>query len=251
MTLFVGGNMNRDQDFVGIHWHADPDIKVEYQAADQKRTRIARVRVTRPDGTQKLYTSGSETDVAVNGTWRTMDCSDCHNRVAHQRQTAEEAVDALILTARVPGGLPEVKQAALASIQQPYATLTEARSGIRENLRRYYADHHPGLGAADLAAIPPLAELLFTQAYSPNVSPELKVDWETYPDHLGHQNGAGCFRCHAGEHVAADGEMINPDCGYCHSVLLDGVRESQIDTQLRNVIFAREEADGGAPGSGD
>jgi hypothetical protein len=29
----------------------------------------------------------------------------------------------------------------------------------------------------------------------------------------------GCFRCHGGEHVSDEGEMISMDCTTCHSIL--------------------------------
>jgi PAS domain S-box-containing protein len=239
VTLHVGGKLDHNRAFVGIHWHADPNVKIEYQAVDRKRSQIARVRVTREDGKQTLFFSNINTAAAADAQWRTMDCSDCHNRVAHRRQTPEQTVDNLILSGALNGSLPEVKKAALASIQTTYKTLSVAKSGILNNLQHYYAVHHPMLVAKDQEAITSLADILFSQAYAPHVSPELGVYWDTYPDHIGHVNGSGCFRCHDGEHVTPDGNAIRQDCDDCHSILLDGVHESKIDTQLRDVILTR------------
>jgi hypothetical protein len=49
-----------------------------------------------------------------------------------------------------------------------------------------------------------------------NVFPELGVDWGTYPNNIGHTDSAGCFRCHNGDHVAADGRKITNNCFVCH-----------------------------------
>jgi hypothetical protein len=32
--------------------------------------------------------------------------------------------------------------------------------------------------------------------YSRNVFPEMKVTWGAYPNHIGHTDFTGCFRCH-------------------------------------------------------
>ena len=57
------------------------------------------------------------------------------------------------------------------------------------------------------------------EMYKANFFPEFKVDWRTYPSHLGHMESAGCFRCHDGLHVADDGRRITSDCNTCHTFL--------------------------------
>jgi hypothetical protein len=32
----------------------------------------------------------------------------------------------------------------------------------------------------------------------------------------------GCFRCHDGKHVSADGKRISKDCNSCHTILYQG-----------------------------
>ena len=46
--------------------------------------------------------------------------------------------------------------------------------------------------------------------------PEMKTDWTTHPDNVGHYYSIGCFRCHDGSHTAKDGSTINSDCEFCH-----------------------------------
>jgi hypothetical protein len=42
------------------------------------------------------------------------------------------------------------------------------------------------------------------------------VTWGTYPNHIGHVDSPGCFRCHTDEHKAKDGSVIRQDCELCH-----------------------------------
>jgi ribosomal protein S27E len=49
--------------------------------------------------------------------------------------------------------------------------------------------------------------------------PEMKVDWRVHPNNIGHFYSAGCFRCHDGNHVSAEGKVISKDCNICHTVL--------------------------------
>jgi hypothetical protein len=55
--------------------------------------------------------------------------------------------------------------------------------------------------------------------YLNNVFPDMKLTWGTYPNNLGHTDFPGCFRCHDGDHVSADGRSIPNDCSTCHDLL--------------------------------
>ena len=47
----------------------------------------------------------------------------------------------------------------------------------------------------------------------------MKLNWQTHPNNLGHYYFNGCFRCHDGQHVSADGKVISKDCNQCHTVM--------------------------------
>jgi hypothetical protein len=51
--------------------------------------------------------------------------------------------------------------------------------------------------------------------------PEMKTDWQTHPNNIGHLYFSGCFRCHDGEHVSNTGKVIRNDCNICHTVIYD------------------------------
>ena len=58
--------------------------------------------------------------------------------------------------------------------------------------------------------------------------PEMKTNWETHPNNIGHLYSSGCFRCHDGEHVSNTGKVISNDCNICHTVLSDSARPSTV-----------------------
>jgi hypothetical protein len=49
----------------------------------------------------------------------------------------------------------------------------------------------------------------------------MRVKWNTYPNHIGHQESPGCFRCHDNKHKTDDGEKIGKKCSTCHNVVAD------------------------------
>ncbi len=50
----------------------------------------------------------------------------------------------------------------------------------------------------------------------------METSWETHPNHIGHEDSPGCFRCHDEELSTADGEhVISMDCETCHAFLVE------------------------------
>ena len=49
----------------------------------------------------------------------------------------------------------------------------------------------------------------------------MNVTWGTYPNHIGHTESPGCWRCHDDAHATKDGHTIPQDCDTCHSLLAE------------------------------
>ena len=133
-----------------------------------------------------------------------MDCIDCHNRPSHVYRLPEDEVDAALAEGRISRTLPYVRREAIRVLRNPYTTLEEAREGIALQLAAFYEAQDPAFASAQRPAIEQAATEL-TRLWSYNVFPEMKVDWGTYPNHIGHEMSDGCFRCHNDEHQTADG----------------------------------------------
>jgi hypothetical protein len=147
-----------------------------------------------------------------------MDCIDCHNRPTHRYHPPQKQVNLALAQGRMDGGLPGLKGAAVAALEETWPSAEAAHAGIETALRGFYRENHPDLAASRDDAI--AAAIGETQRiYASNYFAEMKVSWRAFPDNLGHLWTPGCFRCHDGNHVSEDGSVISRDCGVCHTLL--------------------------------
>ncbi len=47
---------------------------------------------------------------------------------------------------------------------------------------------------------------------------EKGLTWQSFPNHSGHKDSPGCFRCHNGKHLNDKGESIRLQCTLCHDL---------------------------------
>jgi len=214
----------------GIHRHMALSGKIEYIATDEKLQEIPWVTWTDHTGTDHIYRSDGmpSSDPPPAGERRTIDCMDCHNRPAHEFRSPQESVDLAISNGRIDPTLPYVKREAVATLLPPHLATEEAHARIGESLSRFYRDNYPDLWESRRASIYQAIDTT-REIYSGNVFSEMRVNWTTYPDNIGHLNSAGCFRCHDNRHVNQNGEKISDSCESCHTFLIssrDGEEES-------------------------
>jgi len=217
LLLNVGGGDPSNGPVGGIHWHMNLAHKIEYIVTDEQLLSIPWVRTTDAQGVTE-YRDPNFKDDPSNYQIRRMDCIDCHSRPAHKLHTPNEAADLALLTGRLDPKTPWVKSKVVAALVKPYSTKAEAEQGIANSLREAYPD--------PAQANPIINEV--QAIYRQNFFPEVKVDWRTYPDFVGHKNWNGCFRCHDGKHLTADGKMSikASDCKSCHLILAQGSGEA-------------------------
>ena len=226
LMLKIGGLPARSDRPRGIHWHVFPENLVEYQAADKGRSVIPRVRVRPSSGPVREYVkaSSSASDAGkpaeASGEWHRMDCVDCHNRPAHTFQLPARAVDAVLAEGLLDKSLPWIKKNALEVLTRTYAD----RSSAMNEIPRLIAELYPGGPSGPVRE----AGKVLVEIYSRNVYPEMRIGWGTYPNHIGHTDFPGCFRCHDGAHTTADGGVITNDCSACHTLLAMKRSMSQI-----------------------
>ncbi len=214
VLLMRTGGVRKDGENVGIHWHTNPDVEVDYIATDERREKIAWVRVRDRDGTERVYTAeGVDPENPPEGERRRMDCNDCHNRAAHAFERPELAVDEAISAGLISRRLPFIKKFAVEALTGEY-TRDDAEDGIRQAmLDKYNAD---GMLDADSRPLLEPAVQELAKIWKRNVYPDRKLFWNTYPDFKTH---AGCFRCHEDKEEPRTGVQIPTKCDTCHSVL--------------------------------
>lgn len=195
------------------HWHARPDVRVEYISSAADPAVVTYVKASVAGGAPTEY-FGPDVKNMPSGTLRPMDCTDCHSRPAHAfSATAERAVDRAIGAGEISRTLPFVRQEIVAALKAEYATEAAALPAIAQRLTQFYASRDPAL-APEVARAAAAAQRL----YRTNVFPEMKVTWGTYVPQLGHVDAPGCFRCHDSERKSVTGKVISQDCELCHKV---------------------------------
>jgi hypothetical protein len=214
LTVHVGGGSATLGVGTGIHWHMNLDNVVEYVTTDAKRETIPYVRLRDRNGTVREYVvDGTTPEKLAAGERRRMDCMDCHNRPAHTFAfTPERAVNDAMAQGRIPRDLPFVRREALAAVTEEYP---DRRAGL-ERIAARLRDHYRTQSSVDSRLVE--HAIAGTQdVWARNVFPAMNVKWGTYPNHLGHIDTPGCFRCHDDEHKSKDGRVIRQDCALCHN----------------------------------
>jgi nitrate/TMAO reductase-like tetraheme cytochrome c subunit len=218
MLIKVGGGDPFAGPVGGIHWHMNISNEITFIASDRQRTTIPWIRMK--DSTGKVVefktkdTNFSNADIE-RAEKRTMDCIDCHNRPAHIYLSPNQAVDQALEAGKLNIEMPFIKAKAVEVLAKPYSTNDEAMTGIDSGIRGYYRDNYPQVVSASPDSITNSVTEL-QRIYQTYFFPEMNTNWESHPNNIGHYNAQGCFRCHDGQHFAADGRVIRNECSVCH-----------------------------------
>jgi hypothetical protein len=208
----------------GIHWHTDPNHVLRY-LADPSREKIYEIELTdRVEGSKKLFKT--EEPAPAGTEWRTMDCVDCHNRASHIYRSPQYEVDLALQEGRIDRSLPFIKREGVRILtEKEYPSHEAAREGIAAAVKAFYATNYPDLADSEAVA---RAGVALGDAYTWNNFPHMKVTWNLYPNHVGHQDSPGCFRCHDNKHKTETGEKIGKKCGTCHEIVAEEESNSEV-----------------------
>ena len=220
LLMKVGGRTW--QGSVGIHGrNLDEGQRIRYVSIDDKRQVIPVVYYTDDQGKTVEFVS-SEIQATKQqldaGEHRTMDCVDCHNRPTHAFDLPENAVNRQMSAGLISAELPYVRKKAVELLKAQYADRDSARRQIAESVNSFYHTSYPAVYNSRRALVQQAADSI-ADIYLRNIFPDMKMTWGVHPNNLGHNDAPGCFRCHDGSHVSADGRMIANDCTACHSLL--------------------------------
>ena len=220
----------------GIHWHINPDVQIEYISENEKRENITYVKYTnKTTGAVKIFRNKgnpiSDSLLAVS-TARTMDCVDCHNRPSHNYNSPTVYFDKAMLTGAISKNIPFFKKAAMCILKETFTDRDTALMKIKESITGFYKTGHAEYYASNTDLIDKSVSALQT-AFKQNTFPKMKVTYDHYPEHIGHLESDGCFRCHNDAFVAEDGSKISRDCNLCHSIVGQGKPGAMEYTSIR------------------
>jgi nitrate/TMAO reductase-like tetraheme cytochrome c subunit len=234
MLINVGGGDPSSGPVAGIHWHMNLENQITFIASDKQRQVIPWIRVQDRNGNVTEYYDRARPlspEQIAGSEKRRMDCIDCHNRPAHAYLPPDVAVDQSFSAGRLDPSLPYLKRQAVEVLNKPYATEQEAINAIASGLDAFYRTNYNQIYSQQndtiKSAIGETQRIFKTYFF-----PEMKTNWSTHPNNIGHLYSSGCFRCHDGEHVSNTGKVIRNDCNICHTVVSDSARPATVPSMV-------------------
>jgi NapC/NirT cytochrome c family, N-terminal region len=243
MLLKIGGGNSELGRAEGIHWHMNVANKIEYIYTDSIRSEIPWVKITAKDGTEKIFID-TEADFDENNyppeNLRKMDCIDCHNRPSHIYNPADKSVNLSMSLGKIDETLPYIKSVAVDALEDKYSTKDNALDSIDIAVTSFYQSNYPEIYAEKKSVIDKGIEEI-KKIYKRNYFPSMNVSWRGFPNHLSHLFDEGCFRCHDGEHVSDNGDIIRRDCNLCHTIIEQTTADGKELVSLSGIDFVHPE----------
>ena len=219
LTLHTAVGAVREKKARGIHWHIENEVS--FIALDPQRREIPWVQVKTKDGKTATYvdaTSKVTPEELQKYPPRRMECFDCHNAVGHPFPNPEDRVDEAIALGQIDRSLPSAKARALALIEAA-SKLAGKPEDLAPQIEKLVAASAPQgaltdeVRAKEKKFAEAMQKILLQSSFT---RPEL--NWKTFPNHAGHKDFPGCFRCHNGKHLNDQGEAIRLQCTLCHDL---------------------------------
>ena len=209
----------------GIHWHINKNVQVDYIATDREREEIPWVRlINKQTGDTTIYMDEEnpiDEETIAASEIRTMDCMDCHTRPSHNYRPPAFFVNEAITAGLIPRELPGIKSLAMDICAEDFSTTDSAMAYIEKTILETYESDYPEIYSENKELVEQAITGLQT-VYGQNIFPEMKTRWSAYPNHIGHLEFNGCFRCHNDGHANDEGKVISRECNLCHEISAQG-----------------------------
>jgi NapC/NirT cytochrome c family, N-terminal region len=223
----------------GIHWHINPAVKIEYISDNDKREKITYVKYTnKTTGEITIYRNNENpvSDSLISASFiRTMDCIDCHNRPSHNYNSPPVYINKVLLNGSVSKDIPFIKKVAMEVLKQTFTNRDTALMIIRDSITKFYKSDYKGYFLKNGNFIDNSIAGI-QKAFSENTFPGMKVTYDAYPEHIGHLESEGCFRCHNNNFKSESGRTITRDCNLCHSIVGQGKPGAMQITNVRGTL---------------
>lgn len=230
----------------GIHWHINPSVNIEYISDNDKRENITYVKYTNLESGEVTIYRNDDNPVSdslvAEANPRTMDCIDCHNRPSHNYNSPPVYFDKAMLTGAISKEIPYFKKAAMEILRENFSDKDTALLLIRESILNFYESEHSEYLADNKPIIESSIATIQT-AFAQNTFPYMKVSYDLYPEHIGHLETNGCFRCHNDAFKSESGRTITRDCNLCHTIVGQGEAGKMEYSNIRESLEFRHPVD--------
>lgn len=232
----------------GIHWHINPAVSIDYISENDKRENIIYVRYKNLNTGETIIYNNAEnaiTDSIVKSAeMRTMDCIDCHNRPSHKYKSPTVYFDQAMIAGRISRQIPFIKKTSMEILRETFTDKDSALMRISEGIGGFYRATYPDYYKVNNQKIDS-AVTSIKESFSLNAFPRMKVSYDVYPDHIGHLETNGCFRCHNDQFVSQNGRKITRDCNLCHTIVGQGNSGAMEYSNIRESLQFRHPVDVG------
>ncbi len=220
----------------GIHWHINPAVNIEYISENDKRESISYVKYTnKTTGEVTVYRSEKNpvSDSLISASVpRTMDCIDCHNRPSHNYKSPTVYFDKAMTSGEISKDIPFFKKVTMGILTGAFTNKDTAFLKIEDGITDYYKKDYADYYSKNTALINNSIASV-KKEFSQNNFPKMKVTYDRYPEHIGHLESDGCFRCHNGLFKADNGRVISHDCNLCHTIVGQGKEGAILYSSIR------------------
>ncbi len=230
----------------GIHWHINPAVEIEYISDDDQRENITYVKYTnKTTGEVTIYRDDDKplTDsIIAESSRRTMDCIDCHNRPSHNYNSPPVYFDKMMLTGAVSNKIPFIKKTSMDILRETFSDTDTALLKIEQHISEYYKSEYSDFYDSNKEIINSSIAAV-QSAFMMNTFPKMKVTYDLYPEHIGHLESDGCFRCHNNAFKSENGRTITRDCNLCHTIVGQGKQGMLEYTNIKETLEFKHPVD--------
>lgn len=223
----------------GIHWHINPSVNIEYISDNDKRENITYVKYSNKEtGEVTIYRNPDnpiEDSLVAAVQSRTMDCIDCHNRPSHNYNSPPVYFDKALLTGEISTKIPFIKKISMDVLRQTFTDRDTALLTIQDQIVNFYKTGHNDFYVQNEELISNAVSSV-QKSFSQNTFPGMKVTYDVYPEHIGHLESEGCFRCHNDSFKSETGRTITKDCNLCHTIVGQGTPGMMKFTNVRDTL---------------
>ena len=140
-----------------------------------------------------------------------------------------------MITGEVSKDIPFIKRTAMGILRNTFTDKDTALMQIRDGVIDYYKSDFSDYFEKNEAIIDKSVAAL-QKAYSQNTFAAMKVSYDVYPNHIGHLEVEGCFRCHNDVFATETGKKISKDCNLCHTIIGQGKPDMMQYTTIMDTL---------------
>ena len=120
-------------------------------------------------------------------------------------------------------------------LRQTFIDTDTAMLLIEKGITDFYKSDYPEFYGKNRDIISRSIESI-QASFRQNTFPSMKVTYDVYPEHIGHLETPGCFRCHNDSFISEEGRIISRDCDLCHTIAGQGSPETMQLTNIRESL---------------